>query len=95
MLLLSTEASFKPGGPFFWEFTFEHLPQELIFFRPSLGYKGSGYPVFRTELPIGINGIGSHTSYPYIHELLLHADTVLQPYTLIEGFERCRLSIYC
>ncbi len=24
---------------------------------------------------IGINGIGSHTSYPYIHELLLYTDT--------------------
>ena len=34
-------------------------------------------PVFRTELPvgiIGIYGIGSHTSYPYIHQLLLHTE---------------------
>ena len=48
-------------------------------------------PVFRTELPvgiIGIYGIGSHTSYPYIHKLLLHTDTVLQAYTLIECLER-------
>ena len=31
-------------------------------------------------------GIGSHTSYPYIHKLLLHK--VLQAYTLIECLER-------
>lgn len=37
---------------------------------------------------IGIYGIGSHTSYPYIHKLLLHTDTVLQAYTLIECLER-------
>ena len=48
-------------------------------------------PVFRTELPvgiIGIYGIGSHTSYPYIHQLLLDTDTFLQAYTLIESLER-------
>ena len=91
MLLLSAEASFKPGGPFFGEFTSEHLSQRLIFCRPSLAHKGFGYSIFPTELPvgiIGINGIGSHTSYPHIHELLLHTDTVLQPYTLIERLER-------
>ena len=44
LLLLSTEASFKPGGPFFWELTSEHLPQGLIFCCPSLACKGSGYP---------------------------------------------------
>ena len=37
---------------------------------------------------IGIYGISSHTSYPYIHQLLLHTDTVLQAYTLIECLER-------
>lgn len=91
MLLLSTEAAFKPGGPFFGEFTSEHLLQRLIFCRPSLAHKGGGYSILCTKLPvgiIGINGIGSHTSYPYIHELLLHTDTVLQPYTLIECLER-------
>ena len=43
----------------------------------SLAHKGCGYPIFCTELSvgiIGIYGIGSHTSYPYIHKLLLHAD---------------------
>ena len=91
MLLLSAEASFKPGGPFFGEFPSEHLPQGLILCRPSLAYEGSGYPIFCTELSvgiIGIYGIGSHTSYPYIHQLLLHTDTVLQTYTLIECLER-------
>ena len=37
---------------------------------------------------IGIYGISNHTSYPYIHQLLLHTDTVLQAYTLIECLER-------
>ena len=68
MLLLSAEASFKPCCPFFWEFASKHLPQRLIFGRPSLAHKGCGYPIFCTELSvgiIGIYGIGSHTSYPY------------------------------
>ena len=33
-------------------------------------------------------GVGSHTPYPYIHELLLHTDAVFQTYTLIESLER-------
>ena len=77
MLLLSAEASFKPGGPSFWEFASKHLPQRLIFGRPFLTRKGCGYPIFCTELSvgiIGIYGIGSHTSYPYIHQLLLHTE---------------------
>ena len=41
-----------------------------------------------THLIIGVYGIGSNTSYPYIHKLLLHTDTVLKPYTLIESLER-------
>ena len=44
MLLLSAEASFKPGGPFFWKFASKHLPQRLILGRPSLAHKGCGYP---------------------------------------------------
>ena len=91
MLLLSAEASFKPCCPFFWEFASKHLPQRLIFGRPSLAHKGCGYPIFCTELSvgiIGIYGIGSHTSYPYIHKLLLHTDTVLQAYTLIACLDR-------
>ena len=56
MLLLSAEASFKPGGPFFGEFTSEHLPQGLILCLPSLAYEGSGYPIFRAELSVGIIG---------------------------------------
>ena len=90
MLLLSDEAAFKPCGPFFWQFTSEYLSQWLILCRPSLTHKGSGYPIFRAELPVGIigvYGICGHTSYPYIHEFLLHTDTVLKPYTLIEGLE--------
>ena len=91
MLLLSAEASFKPGGPFFGEFTSEHLPQGLILCLPSLAYEGSGYPIFRAELSvgiIGIYGIGSHASNPDIHEFLLHTDTALQSYSLIECLER-------
>ena len=57
MLLLSTEASFKPGGPFFWEFTSEHLSQGLILCCPSLAYERSGYPIFCTELSVGIIGV--------------------------------------
>ena len=78
MLLLGAEASFKTGGPFLGEFTSEHLPQGLILCRPSLAYEGSGYPIFRAELSvgiIGIYGIGSHASYPHMHESLLHANT--------------------
>ena len=91
MLLLSAEAAFKPGGPFFGEFTSENLSQGFIPGRPSLAYKGCGYSIFCTELSvgiIGIYGIGSHASYPHIHELLLHADTVLQAYTFVESLER-------
>lgn len=91
MLLLSAEAAFKPGGPFFGEFTSEHLPQGLILCLPSLAYEGSGYPIFRAELSVGIisiYGVGSHASYPNAHKLLLHTDTVLKAYTLIERLER-------
>ena len=91
MLLLSAKASFKLGAPFFWEFASKHLPQRLILGRPSLAHKGCGYPIFCTELSvgiIGIYGISSHTFHPYIHQLLLHTDTVLQAYTLIECLER-------
>ena len=49
MLLLSSEAPFKPGGPLLWKFTSENLSQGLILCRPSLAYKGSGYTIFRTE----------------------------------------------
>ena len=91
MLLLSAEAAFKPGGPFFGEFTSENLSQGFIPGRPFLAYKGCGYSIFCTELSvgiIGIYGIGSHASYPHIHELLLHADAVLQAYTFVKSLER-------
>lgn len=88
---LCAEAAFKPGGHLPWEFTSENLPQGFIPGRPSLAYEGSGDTVFCAVLPvgvIGIYGIGSHASYPHIHELLLHADAVLQTYTLIENLEQ-------
>ena len=69
MLLLCAEAAFKSGGPFFWQFTSENLSQGFIPGRPSLAYKGCWYSIFCTELSvgiIGIYGIGSHTSYPYM-----------------------------
>ena len=91
MLFLSAETAFKPGCPFLGEFTSENLSQGFILGRPSLAYKGCGYSIFCTELSvgiIGIYGIGSHASYPHIHELLLHADAVLQAYTFIESLER-------
>lgn len=90
MLLLSTEASSKSDGPFFWEITSEHFSQEFIFSRPSLAHKGCGYSIFHSELSvgvIGIYGIGSNTSYPYIYKLLLYTDTILKSYTLIESLE--------
>ena len=90
MLLLCAEAAFKPGGPFFGEFTSENLPQGFIPGRPSLAYEGRGDSVFRAEFPvgvIGIYGIGCHASYPHVHELLLHADAVLQAYPLVESLE--------
>mgnify|MGYP007121802494 CR=1 FL=1 len=64
---------------------------KLILCRPSLAYEGSGYPIFCTELSvgiIGIYGIGSHASYPHIHKFLLHADAVLQAYPSLKAFER-------
>ena len=88
---MSTEASFKPGGPFFGEFTSENLSQGFILCCPSLAYKGSGYTIFCTEPSIcivGIYGISSRTSNPDIHEFLLHTDTALQSYSLIECLER-------
>ena len=91
MLLLSAEAAFKPDGSFFGEFPSENLSQGFILGHPSLAYEGCGYSIFCTELSvgiIGIYGIGSHASYPHIHELLLHADTVLQAYTFVESLER-------
>ena len=48
MLLLSAEAAFKPGGPFFGEFTSENLSQGFIPGRPSLAYKGCWYSIFCT-----------------------------------------------
>ena len=53
MLLLSTEAAFKPGGPFLGEFTSENLSQGFVPGRPSLAYKGCGYSIFCTELSVG------------------------------------------
>ena len=91
MLLLCAETAFKPGAPFFGEFTSENLPQGFIPGRPSLAYEGRGDSVFRAELPvgvIGIYGIGCHASYPYVHEFLLHANAVLQAYPLVESLER-------
>ena len=90
MLLLSAEASFKPGG-LTLESSLLSTFLKLILCRPSLAYEGSGYPIFCTELSagiIGVYGIGSHASYPHIHKFLLHADAVLQAYTLIESLER-------
>lgn len=62
-----------------------------IFGRSSFAYEGNVYPIFGAEFSvgvIGIYGIGRHASYPHIHELPLHADTVFQTYILIECFER-------
>ena len=53
-------------------------------------HKGCGDFIFCTELSVVINsiyGIGSYASYSHIHELLLHTDTVLKFYTLIEFLE--------
>ena len=58
----------------FWELFSEDHP-----WPPFPAYEGSGDPIYRTELSvsvIGIYGIGSHASYPHVHELLLHANTV-------------------
>lgn len=57
MLLLNAEAAFKPGGSLFWEFTSEHLSQLLVLCRPSLAHEGSGYPIFRAELSVGVVGV--------------------------------------
>ena len=62
-----------------------------ILCRSSLAHEGSGYSIFRAELPVGIvgvYGIGGHASYPHVHESLLHTDAVLQTYTLVESPER-------
>ena len=32
--------------------------------------------------------VGRHASNPYTHKLLLHTDTVLKPYPLVESLER-------
>lgn len=91
MLLLSSEAAFKTGGSLSRELTPDNLSQRLILCRPSLAYKRSGYIIFRTVFSvgiIGIYGITCHTSYPDIHEFLMHTDTVLQAYALIESLER-------
>ena len=91
MLFLSAEAAFKPGGSLPWELTSENLSQPLVLCRPSLAYEGSGYPIFRAEPSVGIisiYGVGSHASYPNAHKLLLHTETVLKAYTLIERLER-------
>ena len=91
MLLFGSEATFKPGGPFFGEFASENLPQRFIPGRPSLAYEGIEDSVFRTELSIGVIGIyrvACRTSHPHFHELLLHTDAVLQTYSFIESLER-------
>ena len=51
----------------------------------------SDEPIFSTEFSvgiIGIYGVACRTSYPHIHEFLLHTDTVLQAYAFIEGLKR-------
>ena len=99
MLLLSTEAAFKPGGSFFWEFTSEYLPQGLIFGRPSLAHKGGGYSTFRTELSIGhywrIWNLQSHI-LP-LHSWVSAADVYphWMPWTRCTQWTICHLSVYC
>ena len=102
MLLLSSEASFKPGGSLPWQLTSENLSQVFILCSPSFVYEGSWYTISSTELSvgiIGIYGVAYHTSKPYIHEFLLHTDTVLQTYTFIECLERDmfdeRYTVFC
>ncbi len=93
MLLLCAEAAFKPGGPFFGEFTSENLFSRI---HPMaalpLRTKDVDIPYFVQNFLvgiIGIYGIGQPRNLtPHIHELLLHADTVLQAYTFVESLER-------
>ena len=45
--------------------------------------------MYRLPAPIiGVYGIGGHTSYPHIYQFLMHTDTILQTYALIEYLER-------
>ena len=91
MLLLSSEASFKSGGSLPWQLTSENLSHVFILCSPSFAYEGSWYTIFSTIFSvgiIGIYGVASRTCYSHFHELLLHTDTVLQAYTLIESLER-------
>ena len=74
MLLLSSEASFKPGGSLPWQLTSENLSQVFILCSPSFAYEGSLYTIFSTIFSvgiIGIYGVASRTCYPHFHELLL------------------------
>lgn len=69
--------------------------------KTSLAHEGSGYSVFRTELLVGIvgvYGIGSDTSDPYIHELLLHTYTIFKPYPSLKALKAiCSMNdiVYC
>lgn len=70
-----------------FELTPEYLSQEVILYHPYLAHKGSGYFVFSTELSVSVIDIyGSAITYlvPLIHKFLLHTDTILKLYTLIE-----------
>ena len=54
MLLLGAEAAFKPGGPFFGEFTSEHLPQRLILCPLPLRTKDVDIPYFVQNLLLAL-----------------------------------------
>ena len=85
MLLLSELPSSRVALSFE---TSKHLPQRLIFVpfpcaqrMPIFLYRTFCWHYWHIWNHF-------HTSYPYIHKLLLHTDTVLQAYTLIECLER-------
>ena len=88
MLLLSAEASFKPCCPFFWGSS-KHLPQKAHLWPPFPCTKDVDIHILYRTFCWHYWHIWNRqpTSYPYIHKLL-HTDTVLQAYTLIECLER-------
>ena len=69
-----------------WEPSSPPRPLQLF---PYVQRRLISHILYRLPAPIiGVYGIGGHTSYPHIYQFLMHTDTILQTYALIEYLER-------
>ena len=90
MLLLCAEAAFKLVALSLDSSLLRTFLKDSSSAALPLRTKDVDIPYFVQNFSVGIIGIWNRQPriYPHIHELLLHADTVLQAYTFVESLER-------